>query len=257
MEILSHARYLFLFAHPDDDVLIAGTMRTLLDRCADITCCWATSGGIMGGGARREEELHDAMEILGLERDRRRLLRHTDSRVTTELDRFVESTADLIREISPDAIVADAFEGGHPDHDSVNFAAYEAKARAGSDARLYEFPLYNGSGPLRHWRWRINDFPPGGPPTRFTELNDDAIRTKHAMMRAYASQRFYMAFARKVTSPAVMRMRGEPYRLCPEDRDHAARPHPGKLNYERWFSAFLRTKFEDFQAAVYEARGRS
>lgn len=247
-------RYLFLFAHPDDEVLIAGTMRRLLTGGARIHAAWITSGDYFGGRDHREGELSTAMSILGLEKERVRLLRLPSLGLLTELHGYSELVSDLMTEVRPDVVFVNAYEGGHPDHDAVNFLASEALRRSGLESALFEFPLYNGSGPVYSWRWRINSFPPGGPPVLYMRLDADAIQCKYRMMSAYCSQWMYMIPARLSCSRSRMRDVGEPYRRCPEDRDHALPPCPGKLNYERWFNVFLQTRFRQFREAVMKAR---
>jgi LmbE family N-acetylglucosaminyl deacetylase len=248
--------FAFLFAHPDDDVFIAGTMRLLMERGSDVHGVWATDGNFMGQGSVRMRELATASGILGLNESRVHLLNQPDLGMIRDLDRAADAAAKLIRTIQPDAICVTAFEGGHPDHDLTNFLAYEASHRAGIRPKIYEFPLYNGTGPVRHWRWRINAFPADGLPTRYTRLYDDAIRRKHSMMRAYASQWMFMIPARLACPWQTMLNIGEPFRESPIDRDHALPPHPGQLNYERWFNGFLKTRFPRFRTAVERARTR-
>jgi hypothetical protein len=48
--------------------------------------------------------------------------------------------------------------------------------------------------------------------------------------------------------------KGEPYRPCPQERDHTMRPHHGDLNYERWFNSFMKIKFDDYAGAVSHTR---
>ncbi len=253
--LVSSGKYLFLFAHPDDDVFIAGTMKLLLDRGAEVHCVWATSGDYFGLEKRREKQLAEAMEIVGVPPENLHLMRFPDLGLVSRLNEVVDAFAAVLGEVKPDVIFANAFEGGHPDHDIVNFLAYEGSARVGISPRLFEFPMYNGSGPFYYWWWRINRFPDSGPPVLHSPLTDEAILCKHRAMKVYAATEWaYMIPARLVTPAAMLKTRGEPYRACPADRDHAVRPHPGKLNYERWFNFFMRIRFEDFKQAVLNAR---
>ena len=221
---VARKRHLFLFAHPDDDVFIAGTMRLMLDRGDDVFAAWATSGGLLGGQYKREQELAHAMEILDFPESRINLLKFPDLGLISNMKPAADRIAGLLQEIAPDAVFVTAFEGGHPDHDSLNFIAYQARRASGLAPGLFEFPLYNGSGPFRHWHWRINSFPPGGPETRFTALTDTAIALKRKMMKIYASQWLYMEPARLALSEARLKVRGEPFRPCPPDRDHTIPP---------------------------------
>ncbi len=249
--------YLFLFAHPDDDTFIAGTMRTLIGRGAEVHAAWLTSGDFLGQGERRERELFEAAKMLGLVPERIHLLRLPDLGLVSRLSDATRLVSDLYGSLKPDRVFADAFEGGHPDHDAVNFLAYEARLRSGVRAELFEFPLYNGTGPFLHWRWRINRFPPGEPAVLHTRLNEDAIACKHGMMRIYArSQWMFMIPARLASSRHRLSTEGEPYRPCPPDRDHSAPPHPGQLNYERWFNRFMKITRQDFREAVVDATGK-
>lgn len=256
--ILSTGKFVFLFAHPDDDVFVAGTMKVLLDQGAEIHCVWATSGDYFGQGERREKELAEAMNILGLKDPNVHLLRFPDLGLVSRLDEAADTFASMLHRIRPDFIVANAFEGGHPDHDCVNFMAYEGPARLGIRPRRFEFPLYNGSGPLHTWRWRINRFPDHSPAEQYTVLPDTAILCKYRMMKAYAaSQWMYMFPARLASSRRKLKTIGEVYRSCPAQRDHTIRPHAGKMNYERWFNAFMKITFDDYRQAVRKARAQS
>jgi LmbE family N-acetylglucosaminyl deacetylase len=256
--MLSSGKYVFLFAHPDDDVFIAGAMRLLLERGTELHCVWVTSGDYFGKGEQREKELAQAMSVLGLHEPCVHLLRFPDLGLLSRLDEAADSFAALLDRIRPDVIVANAFEGGHPDHDCVNFLAYEGPTRLGIAPRLFEFPLYNGSGPSYQWRWKINRFPNSSPPEQHTVLTDTAVACKHQMMKEYAaSQWMYMVPARLASPRRKLMTKGELYRACPSDRDHTLPPHSGKLNYERWFNSFMRTTFEDYRRAVLKTREKS
>lgn len=246
--------YLFLFAHPDDDSFICGTMKMLLDRGAEVHAAWLTSGDFFGQGERRETELDRVTSCIGFARSQVHLLKFPDLGLVAELERAAEAVTDLMDRIRPQVVVADAFEGGHPDHDSVNFLAYEARKRTGIGTELFEFPLYNGTGPVHHWRWRINRFPPDGPEVLYHPLDDSAVDCKYKIMKTYSSQWMFMVPARMASSRSRLLLQGEPYRRCPEDRDHTVRPHPGKLNYERWFNFFIKVSFEEFKEAVKRTR---
>ncbi|MEW6139635.1 MAG: PIG-L deacetylase family protein [Thermodesulfobacteriota bacterium] len=246
--------YLFLFAHPDDDAFICGTMKMLLDRGASVHAAWLTSGDFFGQGTRREAELAKVASHLKLDSSRIHLLRFPDLGLVSTLEQAAGATTNLVSSVRPDTIFVNAFEGGHPDHDSVNFLAYEARSRTRMSADLFEFPLYNGTGPVHHWRWRINGFPPDAPDVLYNALDEMAIDCKYRIMRVYSSQWMYMIPARLASSRRRLRQRGEPYRRCPDDRDHTTRPYPGTLNYERWFNFFMKITFDDFKEAVRRTR---
>ena len=180
MNLSPHARYLFLFAHPDDEVVISGTMKLLVEAGAAVYAAWTTSGDKFVKREIRESELQRSMDILGLDGSRTHLLRYPDLGMVAMLEEAADSATSLLSDIKPDIIFANAYEGGHPDHDAVNFLAYESSARLGMTPDLFEFPLYNGTGTFFRWKWRINHFPPGGPAVLHNPLSDDAIRCKYS-----------------------------------------------------------------------------
>ncbi len=86
----------------------------------------------------------------------------------------------------------------------------------------------------------------------YNRLPAEAIEARQRITWAYASQWLYMVPARMASSRARLTRIGEPYRQCPRDRDHTVRPHPGKLNYERWFCSFMRIRVQRFQGCCDE-----
>jgi LmbE family N-acetylglucosaminyl deacetylase len=256
MEIISADRLCFMFAHPDDDTLIAGTMRMLIRAGKEVHGIWTACDRLYGRLGNRLKELKTATGLLGLPPERVHVLKFRDLGILRQLDEAADAIAGLLSSIRPDSVTANAFEGGHPDHDVVNFLAYEAVYRAGISPRLFEFPLYNGAGPFLHWRWQINRFPDKAGNILHVPLDSDALKRKYEMMQAYWSQWMYMLPARLACPPVEMTQRGEPYRACPPDRDHTSPPHAGPLNYERWFCRWMGIRFEDYRQAVWAASKR-
>ncbi len=246
-------RYLFVFAHPDDDVFVAGTMRLLIERKATVHGLWLTSGDARGGRERRETELHAAMDLLGLPPESRHLLRLPNRGLLPLLDQALKGLVERFTALQPRAIAVTAYEGGHIDHDLLNALVLEAARRTQCQAALREFPLYNRSGPLFTLRWRINAFPPGGPPGTGVPLTRALIRRKHRLMWCYRSQLQDMLPFRLVLSARRLLRTGEPFRPLPLDRTYDQPPHRGQLNYERGADPD-RPVFEDFRQAVARLR---
>ena len=248
------SRCLFVFAHPDDDSFISGTIYRIITDGVDVHCVWLTSGGYMGGSLKRERELFSAAEVLGLKRSSITLLRLPDLGLINNLRQAVDLLAPICEVVRPKTVYVTAFEGGHPDHDCANFVVYETRRLTGIIHDIVEFPLYNGSGTPLTWRWKINSFPNDDGSILKLPLTPGEISVKHRIMRTYSSQWMYMVPARLASSEKKMLKEGEPQRLCPHQRDHTVRPHLGKLNYERWFNAFMRIRFSDFSNAVQKTR---
>jgi LmbE family N-acetylglucosaminyl deacetylase len=256
MMLDKNAKYLFMFAHPDDEVLITGAMKQLLDHGAEVEAAWVTCGDYFGNIKTRLAEHAKVTAILGLKENSIYLLRLPDLGLVRMLNEAADKVAGLLKSVNPDVIFCNAYEGGHPDHDSVNFLAYEASYRAGLKPKLYEFPLYNATGSLFYCRWRVNAFPDDEIPVLHNPLSQSEIKCKLRTIRSYVSQWMYMIPARLVVSRSRLASVGEPYRVCPPDRDHTKRPHEGMLSYERLVNSFMKIKFADFRRAVEDARQR-
>jgi LmbE family N-acetylglucosaminyl deacetylase len=246
----THDSRLFLFAHPDDDVFISGALRRSIESGVPTFAAWLTSGDARGQGVVRERELDRAMRLLGLPAERRRLLRFPNRGLLPRLSEAVTATAELMTSLKAREIFVVAYEGGHIDHDALNFIVAEADKRSGGGRTLYEFPLYNRTGAWWALRWRINAFPPGGQPAMNEPMTPELVRLKHAMMRAYVSQRGDMTPFRLCLNERRLLRRGEPYRAFSVQRDYETPPHPGVLNYERDGHA----RFEEFRQAALAAR---
>jgi LmbE family N-acetylglucosaminyl deacetylase len=156
---MAHGGLLAIFAHPDDETFgVGGTMAIAIERGLPVTMVCATRGEvgqISPGtdatpetlGAHREQELRDAMHMLGVDDVRFLDFRDSGMRGTPENEhpgnlmnatpeRVIGPLVDIIRERRPDVIVTwDASGGyGHPDHIAIHehaTAAYRAAADGG------------------------------------------------------------------------------------------------------------------------------
>jgi LmbE family N-acetylglucosaminyl deacetylase len=152
---------LAIFAHPDDETFgVGGTLARYADRRVPITMVSATRGEvgeIAPGtdatpetlGAHREQELRDAMAILGVTDVRFLGFRdsgmkgtdenkHPDALINAPEDAVTEAMVRIIREVRPRVIVTWDESGGygHPDHVFVHYRATEAY-RAAADASRF------------------------------------------------------------------------------------------------------------------------
>ena len=146
---------LFVFPHPDDDVFVGGTLSLLVRAGVRVDAAWMTSGGYDGLERVREDEVQKAMDVAGVER--RHLLRLPDGGLVRVLEEACAALHRLIGEVRPGAVIGPAFEGGHADHDATSFAVAEGCRRAGSNARIFEYPCYApdvdaSKGPLGQFR---------------------------------------------------------------------------------------------------------
>ncbi len=238
---------LYIFAHPDDETFIAGSMAMALKSGIEVHGLWMTSGDYFGGGERRRVEHAKAMEILGLEGSNTEICDYPDLGLMYNLEGCIKKISRVIEEIKPHRVFTTAYEGGHPDHDSTNLACFMALADIDADISMLEIPLYNGSGPSKHFKWRINSFPLDNERVLYQPLDNGSIRIKHRMIKAYSSQWMYMIPLRLACGTERMKNIGEPYSEVPKDRDYTRPPHWRPLNYERFFNSFMRVDFDLFK----------
>ena len=157
-----------IFAHPDDETFgVGGTMAHYAALGVPVTMVCATRGEvgeIAPGtdatpetlGQHREQELRDAMAILGVHDVRFLDFRDSGMRGTPEnadprnlmnapSERVVGPLVEILRERQPDAVATwDASGGyGHPDHIATHHHATAAFQAAGGRGRLFQtaFPI--------------------------------------------------------------------------------------------------------------------
>lgn len=218
-------RILLVVAHPDDEVIGAGG---LLRRAAKR--CWVlhlTDGAPvdphrpdprdpvrLAYADLRQKELHRALDLAGIPRQRRRTAEAVDQDSTSCLPRLVRAVLDMLEEVEPDVVLTHPYEGGHPDHDAAAFAVHTALAlRPGP--MLLEMAYYHGLD----GHFVAQQFLPGPPAFDLPVRPSDKAR----LMACHASQREALA----PFSPAVERVR-----IAPR-YDFLGTPHPGLLWYER------------------------
>lgn len=232
---------LFVFAHHDDELFIAATMRRLALTGGQVLAAWLTRGGLHGN--RREAESRRATELLNVKPENLYFFGLPDGRALDYLDDIVNRLAALLKKRRPGSVFVPAFEGGHPDHDCVQLAAAAAVRDfqpQGGKPELYEFPMYHRR---RGRPLAVGEFLPGGGPTLYTPLKLGDRLLKRKLAGIYSSQRLitWPLLALK-GGPMMLHLRGEPYRPVPPDRDYTRPPHPGRLAYE----FYTRIRFKDF-----------
>jgi LmbE family N-acetylglucosaminyl deacetylase len=241
----------FLLAHPDDELLMSGLIHFLVVSCIPVRLAWLTSGDLFGKGALREKELAVAADLLRIGSDRRYLFRLPDMGLTSRLRDAMDCVEMLIDRARPTHVFVPAYEGGHPDHDALNFVAYTVWRRRDRSFRLLEFPLYNGTGPFFFLWLRVNSFPPGTKNIEKHILNAKEIALKSQLIKIYSSQpRSMLPIKLTHELRRITRSCMEPYAQVPDNRNYQIRPHPGPLFYERSFNKHLNMTFEEFARTV-------
>lgn len=222
---------LVVVAHPDDEVLWLGA--TIADR--DLTLVHLTDGAprdpwfATAAGctdhrayaALRARELEAALAVLGLSDARRAMLAARDQEAALELLRLTRALTDLLMETRPDVVIAQAYDGGHPDHDAAAFVARAAIARIRPRPVLLDMAGYHaGRGEDAHEIGFLTR--PENTRARALVLDRAQRERKARALACFRSQRDVIA-----TLDASIE------RLRPGAReDFASPPHPGRLHYE-------------------------
>jgi LmbE family N-acetylglucosaminyl deacetylase len=216
-------------AHPDDETIGLGAQ---LRRLEGVTIVHVTDGAPRNGedasrhgftgcedyAAARRRELEAAVALGGVAPDALVAFDVPDQEAALDLAGTARRLAALFAERGVEVVLTHAYEGAHPDHDSVAFAVHAA-ARLGGGASIIEMPFYR-AGPDG---WIVQTFvaDPLAPEIALW-LDDHARGLKLHMMNAHVSQAATLAgFA-----PRVERFR----RARPHD--FGVLPNGGDLLYE-------------------------
>jgi LmbE family N-acetylglucosaminyl deacetylase len=225
-------RTLILVAHPDDEAVGCGA---LMQRMREPVVVFATDGAPLDAyfwqkyGSReayaelRRKEARAASALAGIEQIE--FLRgpenyFLDQALYRSLASAFESLTELIDRYQPQALLALAYEGGHPDHDSCSFLA-SMLARTHC-LPVWEFPLYfrsaNGDVEFQQRFRNVNGSEVEIQPTPQEQ------KVKSCMLSAYGSQGEILTNFSSA---------GEWFR--PQAAyDYSQPPHSEMLAYEAW-----------------------
>lgn len=131
----SDRRWLFAFTHPDDEIAACALIKRLTSSGAGVWCGWSVAPSF------REREARNSMIRLGVPQDNLFFLSFPDGDACEHLSELTQEWRSILEQISPTDLVVCAYECGHLDHDSTNFAV--CTAAKGHKLRVYEYPLYH------------------------------------------------------------------------------------------------------------------
>jgi LmbE family N-acetylglucosaminyl deacetylase len=128
----------------------------------------------------------------------------------------------LIEALRPTLVLSPAYEGGHPDHDSLAFAVSAARLQIRPRFRHREYRLYH-AGP--NGTMASDDFLTiAGTASEVLRFSASERKQKAAMARAFRSQKDVLR---------QFEFTEERFRDAPA-YDFTRPPHAGKLLYESW-----------------------
>jgi LmbE family N-acetylglucosaminyl deacetylase len=231
---------LIVAPHQDDCVAIAGgyALQTKA-RGGNVRVLYVTDGMENGTPARRSEALR-AWAMAGVKEPDIRFLDYASLTGLTgrdEIDACIGLIESEIRNSRPETIFTPLYEGGHYQHDVVNYMTAEAVRRSGFGGRVFESPEYNFylsfrttpekilSGLLRFVPFADYDYPPEPVLTDTVyrlHMTEDQLRTKRRMIEAFESQHPDMLVKRFGCEDRFQKMHAYDYTRPPFDWNRSA-----------------------------------
>jgi LmbE family N-acetylglucosaminyl deacetylase len=213
------SRVLGVFAHPDDEVFCAGTLRALLEAGRTVELLYLHST------PTRAQENQCAVRLLGLKADQVRYYSASDGNFHRELESIIQTLRSEFDRFEPDTVLVPAFEQGHPDHDSLNFAIRKAFG-----GQVLETPLY---GPYCKRVQLMGCFGDQREAVTF-RMGDTVLLLKSRMLSCYPSQSLKHWWALYRLKEAALRGKAqlgavEYWAEVPKSRDYSEPMVPAKL----------------------------
>ncbi|HVF09480.1 MAG TPA: PIG-L family deacetylase [Abditibacteriaceae bacterium] len=236
-----HDNYLFVFAHPDDEVYCCGLMSRLVAAGKTMTAIFLTSGDAGGNAHVREQEVAASMQGIGISETQTYLLRIPEKAVLGSLGQITSRLAELFAAIGPDCVVGMDYEGGHEVHDAASYAT--SYCLADYAAAHYVFPLYHNENGQRV----AGGFLPSRKATDTILLTDHESDIKIRVLEAHRGQIGHFLHLQK-RNPEYFKtiLCHEIFRKIESPIDYKARPWT-EIGYESHRNGF---KFADFQDAI-------
>lgn len=225
-------RTLLIVAHPDDESISCGGLLQRIEQPCVVFATdgapedeyfWRKYGSRTAYAKLREDEARAALEAVGV--TAMEFLAHqvqaplVDQRLYKSLAPAFAALSSIVEQFRPQCLLTLAYEGGHPDHDSVSFLA--AKLGKTYSIPIWEAPLYHRS-------------PTGqGIYQQFVAERGEVI--EHHVQGKDLENKMRMLTCYKSQFDALPSFRPELERFRPQATyDYSRRPHEGKLNYEVW-----------------------
>lgn len=202
---IPRADVLAVLAHPDDELIMQGTLARLAEKGYSVQCVYATSGNggvdVSGRGlggqslaAEREREQKQALAELGVNRPPV-FLRYPDGEIAQDRGRIKDDLKTVMAYVQPDLVLTFGPDGltGHPDHQWIGRLADEAAAASKLADTVYHMAFPRSAETLfRHYTGN----PPGwedlqtAPDDRLSVMVnvDNVVRKKSKAAACHATQ---------------------------------------------------------------------
>jgi LmbE family N-acetylglucosaminyl deacetylase len=197
---------LIIAPHQDDCVAIAGgyALQTR-EKGGRVRILYVTNGVENGNPGRRSEAVR-AWGLAGVPEKDLQFLKYpslTGLLTRGEIEECIGQISEAVRKFKPGTVFTPLYEGGHYQHDVVNYMTAEALKRAEFRGNAYESPEYNFylsfrttpekilSGLLRFVPFAGTDYPPEpvlADPVYRLRMTEGQMRMKKRMIAAFESQ---------------------------------------------------------------------
>jgi N-acetylglucosamine malate deacetylase 2 len=217
-------------AHPDDETIGAGASLALFSNLLlvhvtdgaprDLRDARSAGFDTAAGYAKaRRDEMVAALRA-GSVAAKLSVLGAPDQQAALHMSELAHSLRALLERFEPVCVIGQAYEGGHPDHDSACLIARLVCGKLQPPPGILEMTGYfaNAGGEMI-----VGGFV-GEPAALVTELDESDQARREAMLDCFKTQR--------ATLTPFRRMEHEAFRLAPPC-DFGTAPHPGALWYER------------------------
>lgn len=131
-DVTQSERVLFVFTHPDDELVLAAFIKRLIVKSIPIHVCWTHSTPL------REKESRAVFSLLGLSQSDLTFFDAPDGRVLESIPSLLPLMKGVIVAFAPTRVYVNAFEQGHIDHDATNLLANLC-----FNGPIFEAPLYH------------------------------------------------------------------------------------------------------------------
>lgn len=238
---------LYVFAHEDDDVDVAGKIAADIRAGKQVYCAWVTAGDRGGDPEVRRKEARAAMALVNVPPENLFFMGFPDQFAYKHLKEIYPKLLEIAEIIGPSEIMSHAYEGSNIDHDAVSFVSTIVAKKL--NVTHYEFPdtnMYQG----RMCVWRF--LPDGKSETLYAPLTKELYELKMKVLHVYKSQATGLNAYELAADKSQLKKHGEPYRVVP-DYDYTKTPaealryestSKGLATIDMWINAV-----KDFQSA--------
>ncbi len=239
-DFFQFSRYLFVFAHPDDEIYTCAFIKKLVSEGKDVNILYITSGDYQGPEMIevREEEVQESTRLLNVPVANVHFMRVPERQLMGKVNEVRENLLTQATNLSPDCIIGHDFEGGHNGHDAVSFCA--SRVAEELHIPLYAFPAYHGWPEKRLW----NQFA-SHKATDILTLTQDMQVLQDQVIATHTSQAGFFNTIRQSSSNELLSTR-EILRRVSEPINYME-PPTVPVGYEYPGS---KIRFEDFKTAV-------